>query len=80
MTKSSPSIWHYVVSVKSPVKILSIFVALENMNFIVGQDLVASPFEGSLNISKYSLESKAVDHQNCYVIFYQSKKNLALKN
>ena len=32
--KSSPSIWHYVVSVKSTVKISSIFVAfLENMNF-----------------------------------------------
>ena len=35
--KSSPSIWRYVVSVKSMVKILSIFVAfLENMNFIKG--------------------------------------------
>ena len=34
LTKSSPSIWHYVVSVKSTVKISSIFVAfLENMNF-----------------------------------------------
>ena len=34
--KSSPSIWHYVVSVKSTtVKISSIFVAfLENTNFI----------------------------------------------
>ena len=32
--KSSPRIWHYVVSVKSAVKISSIFVAfLENMNF-----------------------------------------------
>ena len=32
--KSSPSIWRYVVSVKSMVKISSIFVAfLENMNF-----------------------------------------------
>ena len=32
--KSSPSIWHYVVSVKSKVKISSIFVAfLENRNF-----------------------------------------------
>ena len=32
--KSSPSIWHYVVSVKSVVNILSIFVAfLENTNF-----------------------------------------------
>ena len=32
--KSSPSIWRYVVSVKSTMKILSIFVAfLENMNF-----------------------------------------------
>ena len=32
--KSSPSIWRYVVNVKSAVKILSIFVAfLENMNF-----------------------------------------------
>ena len=32
--KSSPSIWHYVVDVKSTVKISSIFVAfLENMNF-----------------------------------------------
>ena len=31
---SSPSIWHYVVSVKSTVKILSIFVTfIENMNF-----------------------------------------------
>jgi hypothetical protein len=31
---SSLSIWHYVVSVKSTVKISSIFVAfLENMNF-----------------------------------------------
>ena len=35
MTKSSPSIWHYVVSVKSTVKISSFFVAfLENTNFI----------------------------------------------
>ena len=34
LTKSSPSIWHYVVSVKPTVKISSIFVAfLENMNF-----------------------------------------------
>ena len=34
--KSSPSIWQYVVSVKSTVKISSIFVAfLENMNFII---------------------------------------------
>ena len=32
--KSSLSIWHYVVSVKSTVKISSIFVAfLENTNF-----------------------------------------------
>ena len=32
--KSSPSIWRYVVNVKSTVKISSIFVAfLENMNF-----------------------------------------------
>ena len=32
--KSSPSIWHYEVDVKSMVKISSIFVAfLENMNF-----------------------------------------------
>ena len=32
--KSSPSIWHYAVSVKLMVKILSIFVAfLENTNF-----------------------------------------------
>ena len=32
--KSSPSIWHYVVDVKSTVKISLIFVAfLENMNF-----------------------------------------------
>ena len=34
MTKSSLSIWHYVVSVKSAVKISSTFVAfLENTNF-----------------------------------------------
>ena len=33
--KSSPSIWRYVVNVKSMGKILSIFVAfLENKNFI----------------------------------------------
>ena len=33
--KSSPPIWHYVVSVKSSVKILSNFVAfLENTDFI----------------------------------------------
>ena len=32
--KSSPSIWHYVVSVKSKVKISQILVAfLENTNF-----------------------------------------------
>ena len=32
--KSSPSIWHYVLDVKSTVKISSIFVAfLENINF-----------------------------------------------
>ena len=32
--KFSPSIWRYVVNVKSTVKISSIFVAfLENMNF-----------------------------------------------
>ena len=36
LTKSSPSIWRYVVSVTSTVKISSIFVAfLENMNFKV---------------------------------------------
>ena len=34
LPKSSPSIWQYVVSVKSPVKIFSNFVAfLENTNF-----------------------------------------------
>ena len=34
MTKSSLSIWHYVVNIKSIVKILSIFLAfLENTNF-----------------------------------------------
>jgi hypothetical protein len=34
LTKSSPSIWRYVVSVKSTVKISSIFVSfLQNMNF-----------------------------------------------
>ena len=34
--KSSPSIWHYKVDVKSAVKISSIFVAfLENMNFTI---------------------------------------------
>ena len=33
--QSSPPIWHYVVSVKSSVKILSNFVAfLENINFM----------------------------------------------
>ena len=36
MTKSSPPIWHYVVSVKSTVKISSILVALlENTNFTI---------------------------------------------
>ena len=36
LKKSSPSIRHYLVSVKSTVKISSIFVAfLEIMNFIV---------------------------------------------
>ena len=35
--KSLPSIWRYVVNVKSTVKILSIFVAfLENINFTKG--------------------------------------------
>ena len=34
LTKSSPSIWHLLHTVKSTMKILSIFVAfLENMNF-----------------------------------------------
>ena len=34
LTKSSPSIWQYVLTVKSTMKISSIFVAfLENMNF-----------------------------------------------
>ena len=34
LTMSSPSIWHYVVSIKSTVKISSIFLAfLENTNF-----------------------------------------------
>ena len=34
--KSSPTIWHYVVSVKSTVQISSIFMAfLENTNFIL---------------------------------------------
>ena len=34
LTKSTPSIWHYIVSVKLTVKILSIFVAFfENLNF-----------------------------------------------
>ena len=37
--KSSPSIWHYVVNVKSTVKISSVFVAfLENMNFNSRED------------------------------------------
>ena len=36
--KSSPSIWRYVVNVKSMVKILSILVAfLEKMNFMMIQ-------------------------------------------
>ena len=40
MTKSSLSIWQYVVTVKSMVKISSIFVAfLENMNFILDYKL-----------------------------------------
>ena len=41
--KSSPSIWHYVVNVKSTVKISSIFVAfLENMNFNIFFDQESS--------------------------------------
>ena len=46
--KSSPSIWHYVVSVKSAVKISSIFVAfLENTNFTI------ILFRDYLTFSKY---------------------------
>ena len=45
--KSTPSIWQYVVSVKSMVKILSNFVAfLENTNFtsvFQWKNLVAAP-------------------------------------
>ena len=47
MTKSSPSIGHYVVTVKSMVKISSIFVAfLENMNFteVLSVVLIENPF------------------------------------
>ena len=42
-TKSSPSIWQYVVTVKSTVNISSIFVAfLENMNFTILYDIFKS--------------------------------------
>ena len=45
LTKFSPSIWCYVVSVKSTVKILSIFVAfLENVNFSKNPNL--NPHQG----------------------------------
>ena len=50
MTKSSPSIWHNVVSVKSLVKILSNFVAfLENTNF-----------SNQLKLVKWTIQSKAI--------------------
>ena len=40
MKKSSPSFWHYVVSVKLMVKILSNFVALlENLNFTLSNKI-----------------------------------------
>ena len=43
--KSSPSIWHYVVSVKSTVKISSMFVAfLEDMNFKTLQGITVNTF------------------------------------
>ena len=46
--KSSPSIWHYVVSVKSTVKISSIFVAfLENKNFNWNSYLLTNPKQGA---------------------------------
>jgi hypothetical protein len=45
--KSSLAIWRYVVSVKSMVKILSIFVAfLENMNF-------NKPFNSEFSVQYY---------------------------
>ena len=60
--KSSPSIWHYIVSVKSTVKISSIFAAfLENMNFknaiiwdspITGQKSTRTYAELQDNVSK----------------------------
>ena len=49
--KSSPSIWRYVVNVKSTGKISSIFVAfLENMNFsliLEGIDLILKKYAKS---------------------------------
>ena len=51
--KSLPSIWYYVVSVKSTVKISSIFVAfLENMNFTL-HSLLVSIGTNNWNITTY---------------------------
>ena len=52
--KSSRSIWHYVVSVKSRVKILSIFVAfLENTNF---KEIDSLPTQNNLELLKLNTQ------------------------
>ena len=57
--KSSPSIWHYVVSVKSLVKILSNFVAfLENTNFTFLDDHFALKFWSRIWRAPYYLQKK----------------------
>ena len=52
LTKSSPSIWHYKVSVKFTVKISSIFVAfLENTNLATKMKNVIK-FDLSINVDR----------------------------
>ena len=65
--KSSPSIWHYVVSVKYTVKILSIFVTfLENTNFKIAMNFwekYAISFLGQCNSSRINKSGKILHHK-----------------
>ena len=69
LTKSSPWIWHYVVSVKSTVKILSIFVAfLENTNFKLACSIIRE-FRVHKNLHRISIKltPKLCPSRNIYL-------------
>ena len=70
---SSPSIWHYVVNVKSTVKISSIFVAfLEKMNFKRPNDSMS----GCIRYG-YVVEIKHVNFCFCAWLHEQGRRRSA---